>query len=256
MITHFVREPNVKHATLALVVLAASVFSGAVSAQVDCSPLDPRAEVSKRKEAELQVSADTAFKIAKASGTLRGAAESKILALPTTVSPTEQSLLHMRSIYIFCGMVANARDLTTTQKFNLYKELISLQQAASKGPPATSGAPRISIDPNQPKPFVVKKAFKTSDQNTKDFGQAAGGVGIDVSGTYQLDQKKVRINIHRLRINIDEWDRASAYIGIAPGCGESYSARYVTSEEELFKYDSNASAKNNWKLLSDRKSVV
>lgn len=140
---------------LVCALLALSTLSSYVHAQVDCTPLDPRAAIDKKRSAEITASADTALKIAKASGTIKGSAETKILAVPEGVGADQHTLLQMRSIYIFCGMVANAKDLNTSQKFSLYKELLSIYQNVEtrKVPPAAksqeAGAPnsRPTVEP-------------------------------------------------------------------------------------------------------------
>ncbi len=138
-------------------------------AQMDCSPLDPRAEVNQRSAAELQATADTAFKIAKATGTLKGSAETTILAVPPSASATELSLLQMRSLYLFCGMVANANDLNTQQKFGLYKELLNVQQQVklkvndSVANPLVSRSETPSSPPSNPHRYGETSLTPTRD---------------------------------------------------------------------------------------------
>lgn len=97
-------------------------------ADMDCSPLDPRASVSTEKEGKIKASVNTLYRIAKANGSIDGKIKNEIQNLQKGESVTEQGLIKLRTLYLFCGMVANARDLSTKEKANLYKTMMDLDK--------------------------------------------------------------------------------------------------------------------------------
>jgi hypothetical protein len=108
-------------------ILTLSVLIGTITlntsaiAQVDCSQLDPRASMSREMEGKLKISVDTLYKIAKAGGSIEGKIKDEIQNLQKDAPVTEQGQIRLRTLYLFCGMVANARDISTERKVELYK---------------------------------------------------------------------------------------------------------------------------------------
>jgi hypothetical protein len=132
-----------------------SIFaSGIAIAQVDCSPLDPRASISKEQEGKVNGAVDTLFKIAKAQGTLEGKLKEQIQNLQQGAPASDQLLIRLRMLYLFCGMVANAKDLPTERKIQLFQEMKlealhetsseSKSTAEAKNVIATSQKPDVS----------------------------------------------------------------------------------------------------------------
>lgn len=111
--------------TLSGVLVTASYFSS-VKAEVDCSPLDPRASIAAEKEAKVQVSVNTLFKIAKAGGSVEGKLREEIQNLQKNTTVSEQGQIKLRTIYLFCGIVANAKDIPTERKIELYRTMTDL----------------------------------------------------------------------------------------------------------------------------------
>lgn len=112
-----------------------------VMAQVDCSQLDPRASVSKEMEGKVKLSVDTLYKIAKAGGSIEGRVKDEIYNLQKEVPVTEQGLIKLRTLYLFCGMVANAKDLSTERKVELFRVMMEVK----------------TTDEPKPKPHTQKK---------------------------------------------------------------------------------------------------
>ena len=99
--------------------------TSSVSAQqVDCSQLDPRASVSKEREGKVQATVNTLFKIARAGGSVEGKMRDEIQNLQKGVPITEQGQVKLRTLYLFCGMVANATDISTERKVDLFKHMM------------------------------------------------------------------------------------------------------------------------------------
>lgn len=120
------------------VIFAVLVMSGivmptaSVKAEVDCSLLDPRATVSTEKEGKISASVNTLFKIAKAGSNVEGRIKDEIHNLQKGSTVTEKSLIELRTLYLFCGMVANAKDITTDRKVTLFNQMMKAQDKAPK----------------------------------------------------------------------------------------------------------------------------
>lgn len=79
-----------KHIVTFLTAFVIALTFRTVKAEVDCSLLDPRASISSEKEAKVQASAKTLFKIAKAGGSIEGKLKKDIQNLQKGVSVSEQ----------------------------------------------------------------------------------------------------------------------------------------------------------------------
>ena len=88
--------------------------------QVDCSQLDPRASVSKEREGKVKAAVNTLFKIVRVGGSVEGKMSDEIQNLQKGVPITEQGQIKLRTLYLFCGMVANATDISTDRKVELF----------------------------------------------------------------------------------------------------------------------------------------
>lgn len=124
------------------IILALQSAMTTVSAQVDCSLLDPRASISSEKEGKIQGALDTLYKIARADVAIEGKLKSEIKNLQQgTASISEKYAISARMIYLFCGMVANAKDIGTERKSQLLNELearIREQSSQSTHTPKTA----------------------------------------------------------------------------------------------------------------------
>ncbi len=101
-------------------------FTTSAMAQVDCSKLDPRASLSTEKEGEIKGSVDTLYKIAKAGGSVRAKVKEDINSLQKGVPVTEQTIIKMRTLFLFCGMFANDKEISPERKVKLYKEMMEV----------------------------------------------------------------------------------------------------------------------------------
>lgn len=144
--------------SLALMLMA--LFKPAF-AQVDCSLLDPRASVSSEKEGRIQGSIDTLYKVAKAEGSIEAKLRSEIRNLQQgTESVSEKYAIAARTIFVFCGMVANAKDIGTERKFQLFQ---ALQETIKDANPATPKS-AITSKPNAPRPADTQGSATDSSQ--------------------------------------------------------------------------------------------
>jgi hypothetical protein len=119
--------------------------------QIDCSPLDPRASISKEMEGKVQASVNTLYRIAKVSGSLEAKMKEEIQNLQIGSSVSEQGIIKLRTLYLFCGMVANAKDLSTEKKVELFKVMMDI-----RGPDEPK-----SLQPRQKKDSGVSQPKKS-----------------------------------------------------------------------------------------------
>ena len=119
-----------KGVTIIWVIVLGNVLTASVPmAQMDCSKLDPRASVSSEIEGKIAGSVNTLYKIAKAGGSIQGKLKDDIHNLQMNANITDHTLIKLRTLYIFCGMVANADDLSTERKVKLFTEMMTVKDS-------------------------------------------------------------------------------------------------------------------------------
>lgn len=154
-------------------ILILFVVFGSVSAltsamaQMDCSQLDPRASVSREMEGKVQASVGTLYKIAKAGGAVEAKVKDEIRNLQKGASVTEQGLIKLRTLSLFCGMVANAKDLSTERKVELYKVMMEVKTTDEpKSRPPVQKKEQKAPPPGKPVPSTKNdKREMTTPQN-------------------------------------------------------------------------------------------
>lgn len=110
------------------IILEIEVSSVTVNAQVDCAPLDPRDSVSKEREGKINGSVATLYKIAKAEGNVEGKVKEEIQNLQRGIPVGEKNLITLRTLYLFCGMFANDKEIAPERKVNLYKVMMGIRE--------------------------------------------------------------------------------------------------------------------------------
>jgi hypothetical protein len=136
-------------------------------AQVDCSQLDPRASVSTEMDGKVNASVATLYKIAKAGGSIEGKIKEEITNLQKGVPVTEQGLIKLRTLYLFCGMVANAKDISTERKVELFRVMMDVKttdEPKPKPPQQKKEKPRTPSKPVLP-PEGEKQGVATPQSN-------------------------------------------------------------------------------------------
>lgn len=175
---------------VSILLMMALALNGLMSfgATFDCSPLDPRAKVSSDKEGSISVAAQTLFKVANANGNVSGRIKSEIDNLQSGASVSEKTIIAARTIYVFCGMVANATDISTERKVELWKIMVNAAPPyvpppvkRPKPPPPTqppgaktpSGGP-----PAEPEPSARSRSYSLSALGVPTFGATRDEVMI------------------------------------------------------------------------------
>lgn len=159
--------------TLSVAFIIASTFKFAKAKEVDCSVLDPRASISDEKEAKLKVSAGTLFKIAKAGSSIEGRLKKEIQNLQKDVAVSEFGQIKLRTLYLFCEMVANAEDITIDKRVQLFN--VMMNQKNSTIPAKKQKAKKVSKpkEPASPKEgysqIAIQPLSSESINNKKTF---------------------------------------------------------------------------------------
>lgn len=135
-----------------LIIVIALVLTTEISpevtlAQVDCKPLDPRDSVTTEREGTLRGSIDTFYKVAKAEGNLEAKVKDKIQNLPEGFPISEKNQIKLRTIYMFCEMIAKDKDLTPERKVALFNLMMGLREQDT-----TQSIPNTKKKSSQPPP--------------------------------------------------------------------------------------------------------
>lgn len=118
----------VRNFMLILFVMIVTVFpiASATAEQIDCTPLDPRVSVSNEWTGKINATVNALFKIAKigsgsGSANIEGRVKNEIQNLQKGIPISEQGQIKLRTLYLACGMIANAKDILTERKVELFK---------------------------------------------------------------------------------------------------------------------------------------
>lgn len=172
-----------------------------VMAQVDCSQLDPRASVSTEMDGKVKASVATLYKIAKVGGSIEGKIKEEITNLQKGVPVTEQGLIKLRTLYLFCGMVANAKDISTERKVELFRVMMDVKATdePKPKPPQQKKEKTSALNKPIPSPQDEKRAA-TEPQKTPQANSQESVVSHNQTGG---------ITAHTVTItNIYSWPEA------------------------------------------------
>lgn len=111
--------------------MGVEIFPATVNAQVDCSLLDPRDSVSKEREGKISGSVDTLYKVAKTEGNIEAKVKEEIQNLQRGAPVNEKNLIKFRTIYLFCGMFANDKDIAPERKVALFNLMLGIREQDS-----------------------------------------------------------------------------------------------------------------------------
>jgi hypothetical protein len=178
-----------------------------VMAQMDCSPLDPRANLSREMDGKINVSANTLFKIGKVDGSIEGRMKDEIQNLQKGAPATEQGQIKLRTLYIFCGMVANAKDISTERKVELYKVMMDIKntnepkskqptQKKKKVSSPSNNVPRKKDD-EQREIVVAKQVDPKQNISVTSHGQTGGITAQNVT-INKVDNEHKLSKLHEL----------------------------------------------------------
>ncbi|MFK4442912.1 hypothetical protein ABH944_003021 [Caballeronia udeis] len=128
-------------------VLISGAYANMARADVDCNLLaPPGAAVSEKGKVEAKTAADAILKAVKFGGDVTVSGE-KSLSMAQQNAPTDDpQALKARTLYLFCGMVANAKDINTGKKFDMLMQLQGVKlspepNGGNQPPPPESDVP-------------------------------------------------------------------------------------------------------------------
>ncbi len=150
--------------------LGMSFLATSVMAQIDCSPLDPRASVSKEVDGRVKATVNTLFKILKAGGAVEGKVKEEVRNLQKGVPISERGLIKLRTLYLFCGMVANAKDISTVRKVELFNIMMNEKETnLNKGEERRSAGKKKKKASNKNRTVPPRSPLTLHDFYKNDF---------------------------------------------------------------------------------------
>jgi CheY-like chemotaxis protein len=149
---------------MAMVAVALTFSPGKASSAVDCGPLDPRVSLSTDVQGKIQGSVAGLYRVAKAGASVEASVRREIQNLQKDAPAGQQDAVKLRTLYIFCGMVANATDLSTERKVELYQTMMAI-----KADPALE---KVSASkPVQPRKPAARTVLWVDDTPSRNASQ-------------------------------------------------------------------------------------
>lgn len=226
-------------------IIGISIKSSFASYKVDCSPLDPREKVSKEKDAQISASVNTLFKIAKAQGQVKGKIKDEIQNLQQGVPLSEQGIIKLRALYLFCGMFANDNNITPQQKVELFNTMMNIKENST--PPKQKSSSKNTSNNTSTGPT------KHSELATRPTGTNAQNV-INISSNNQTGGITAQtVNINLIKEEHDNNSRMIDEIQL------ELKRRKLTLNEHKFiaeLYDKRQELNNDWRVKFDELTKI
>ena len=182
------------------------IFPLVAFAQIDCKLLNPAAELSDEKEGKIKVGAETLYKIAKGEVVTEGKVRSQVVNLQRGFPVKDQTLVALRTIYLFCGMVASAKDVSTVRKVELFKAMMRVQalpptptpppppRKAHPKPPPTSSV-QASTPAADCKPIRVEPELQASTStDNRDGEHCKGRTPCSPDGKWWASERELTVS--------------------------------------------------------------
>jgi hypothetical protein len=114
---------NVSKVYLFLLSIAIILFITSTSSNaLDCKPLDPRQELSKDIETDIEGSAKTLFRIGKFEGKFGNKINEEVKNLYSNYPNADQIVLKNRLIYLFCTLLDESTNIEADRKIQMFNE--------------------------------------------------------------------------------------------------------------------------------------
>lgn len=158
-----------------LVFMAAHIqmFSGTAFADVDCQlAAPPGVTKTAQGSAQAQIAANTLLRVVKAGGDVSASGKTTFATAQQNAPGEDPDALKAKTLYIFCGMVANATDISTERKFAMLKEL---QQVPTPPTSPTTPAQPVNTGDDIPSKFGLP-ALGTTQDKVAEFALSKHGV--------------------------------------------------------------------------------
>lgn len=131
--------------------------------------------MSSEKEGKIKGSVDTLYKVAKAEASIEARLKQEIKNLQQgTASVSEKYAIAARTMYLFCGMVANAKDISTERKWQLFQALQSTigdQPRTGDGQPATKASESKSVPPKSGQSTAGERSLPRRSLTIQSLGR-------------------------------------------------------------------------------------
>jgi hypothetical protein len=152
------------------------MFSGRAFADVDCQlTAPPGVTKTAQGAAQAQIAANTLLRAIEGGANVSASGKTTFATAQQNAPGEDPDALKAKTLYIFCGMVANATDISTERKFEMLKELRQVPiPPASPSPPTTPAQPASTGD-DIPSRFGLP-ALGTSRDKVAEFALTKHGV--------------------------------------------------------------------------------
>jgi len=92
------------------------IGNNAEAANLDCTPLDPRQEISKEITADIEGAAKILLKLSHVKGEIEGKFSEKVKSLQDKYPNSDQLIIKKHLLYFYCTYLNSAKDLSSGKK--------------------------------------------------------------------------------------------------------------------------------------------
>jgi hypothetical protein len=116
----------------------------------DCTPLDPRQQISEKTAQDISGAAQTVFKVGRVEGNYKGVAEKEVKNLYDKYPEADKIVLKDKLIYMFCTILQKS-DYNTEKKLKEFdKFMTAIQERGSlptEGNIPIAGGDKVTLGP-------------------------------------------------------------------------------------------------------------
>jgi hypothetical protein len=138
-----------------------------VLAAIDCNMVAPVASVTTETDKSVHGAVETLLKVAKVEGNVESRMKQQIQNVQTTAPRDDPQNIKARTLYVFCGMVANATDISTERKVELWNQMLAVSHTELP-PPAR---PETGTS-HKPRPASSRTQNSSASRQTPTLGTA------------------------------------------------------------------------------------
>jgi len=119
---------------LFLIIIATIFIAPSIPMALDCKPLDPRQQLSKSIETDIEGSAKTLFKVGTFQGKFGNEIKEEVKNLYDKYPSADKIVIQSKLIYLFCTLLDESSDIESSKKlemFNTFYDKITQEKKES-----------------------------------------------------------------------------------------------------------------------------
>ena len=116
---------------LFLIIIVTIFIAPSITMALDCKPLDPRQQLSKSIETDIEGSAKTLFKVGTFQGKFGNEIKEEVKNLYDKYPNADKIVIHSKLIYLFCTLLDESSDIESSKKldmFNTFYDKVTQEQ--------------------------------------------------------------------------------------------------------------------------------